>query len=222
LVEPTPRVIHCRPYEQCIVTHLVLSREGTTQQTFGLRVAVHHESDLVEPVAALVAELSDALSHLTDGLLLALLDRTKHDAHTDRRERDGLVARVGGRLQACVDDVAQRPLQVIDHEDHVGEGRSVRRRAMVGHDSLSVGEGHRLLRLPVEQVAHYPLDDAVDSTEPHATRVDGSDESIGLDSRDVTGLDFDLHLTLPLYFPFRGVMMLSTNACIGLADNTWL
>ena len=130
------------------------------------------------------AELADGEGHLVECGLDGPLVGAGHDAGADGghghvREPVDL-----GLVETSSHDLAQRALQVVDDEDDVAElkvqirssGREVGATVV-----LPAVAGY----LTVERVARDVVDGVVDASEPHATRVDGSDERVGLDLRDV-------------------------------------
>ncbi|MEN9412914.1 MAG: hypothetical protein RLZZ342_1, partial [Candidatus Parcubacteria bacterium] len=90
-------------------------------------------------------------------------------------------------LEAIVDDLAERPLQVVDDEHDVLERTLEDMTFALRDDRLAVRKGHCLARLRVEHVAGSATDHAVDAAEPHAAGVDRRDERIRTDTGNITG-----------------------------------
>jgi hypothetical protein len=162
--------------------------EDAVEQGLRALIVVDHERDVLDRrLRVLGEELANAGGHLADRLIDALFHGAEHDAHADRRKRDLGEAGVGRRFEAIVDDLAERPLQIVDDEHDVLE-RALEDMAVAFRDNrLAVLERHCLARLRMEGITGNTTDDAVDTAEPHPAGVDGRDERICTDTGNIAG-----------------------------------
>ncbi len=115
---------------------------------------------------------------------LSRLPYAGHDAGTDGGDSDALELVVHRQFETNQDEVLERPVQIVDHEDDALEGATMSGGSL-DVDAFTVVEWGELRELTVEHVAGDARDSTVDATEPHAARVDGGDQSIGVHLGDV-------------------------------------
>ncbi|MDO8482562.1 MAG: hypothetical protein Q7S86_01935 [bacterium] len=119
-----------------------------------------------------------------------------------------------------MNDLAEGTLQVIDHENDIGESAIMDVTVAPSDYRLPVLQRHCRLRLRVKQIACGPIDDAIDTPEPHATRVDGRDKGIGFRSGNVARYNRNLtHLDPP--FSLLSLELLGKTAPCHLPETSY-
>lgn len=156
------------------------------------QIAVDDDRELLDAVLDVVLSTFDRHDDVAQLALGRTADVTHH-AEADERHRDDVVAGVAGDGETATNDDVEWLLEVVDDEHDVHEVAVVPA-ALLGDDSLDRPvDAQGIRRLGMELVAGGTHDDAVDSPKPHPTAVDGGDERLGGDCRDVTIDDRDLH-----------------------------
>lgn len=166
--------------------------EQATQLRGERQVAVDNDRELLDAVLDVVLGTFDRHDDVAQ-LALGRATDIAHHPEPDERHRHGAVTRVASDGEAPTNDDVERLVQIVDDEDDIREV-AVMPAALLGDDSLDRPvDAQGIRRLGMELVAGGTHDDAVDPPKPHPTAVDGGDERLGGDCRDVTIDDRDLH-----------------------------
>lgn len=174
--------------------------EGILEKFLRIGVDIDHERDVLDGrLRVLVEKPHDTADHLADSFFLRLLDHAEHDAHADRGKCDGFEACLRSGGETVQKHFAKRALEVVDDEDHIAELTVVLLAVAFGDDGCTMLERKGLSHLVVEQIASRTSNRAIDTSEPHAARIDGSDEGIaaGLGQVARDDIHFTFHRTEP-------------------------